>query len=180
MLPDFIFMTDTKNIISTMLSLLKQALDTAYYKQPIPSLIDDKINGIIASFVGYDNDQLMLIIKEVSGDNARIFGLFAERMASLAVRENDITRVRQGLLGLLIYSQTVDHRDVLLVLSLLYDATIKTSNDPKDIFEEVGSIFGKADFLKNFLSRSEADKSIDAMGYEESKNGEGFIYKRTW
>jgi len=173
-------MIDIKGMVNNLLSLLKQALDSAYYKHPIPSEIDEKLNEIIAGFEKYESYQLDLIADEVTGDNARVLGLFAERMASLAVREKNIDRVKQGLLGLLIYSHTVDHRDVLLVLSLLYDAIIKTGYNPKDIFEEMGSIIGRSDILKDFLSRNEEDKSIGAMGYEESNNEEGFLYRRTW
>ena len=173
-------MTDINNILNTFCNILRKAIDSEYFKQPIPSEIDDKINEILVMFCAYNQVQMKSIINGIVGDSARVLGLFAERMASLSVRENYILRVKQGLLGLIIYSSTVDPRDVLTVLSLLHDAANKITGNPKDIFKEVTSIYIDADFLIDFLNRSDEDKSIDAMGYEESKCEEGFVYKRTW
>ncbi len=173
-------MMSIKNILNSLLALLKMALDTAYYQQAIPSKVDEGINNMLASLSTSDPAELELIADDVAGDEARVLGLFAERMASLAVRENSIEPVKQGLLALLLYARTEDPRDVLLVLSLLHDAVIKTSGTPKKVFDEASLIFGGAGLLDDFLNRSDEDKSIDAMGYEESKNDEGFLYVRTW
>ncbi len=170
-------MTSIKNILN---ALLKGALESEYYQQPIPSEVDEGINNILASLSTSDLAGRELIADGVAGDEARVLGLFAERMASLAVRENSIEPVKQGLLALLLYARTEDPRDVLLVLSLLHDAVIKTSGTPKSIFAEASSIIGDAGYLNDFLNRSNEDKSIDAMGYKESKNEEGFLYVRTW
>ena len=173
-------MTTVTNIINSLLALLKSALDSGYYKQSIPSDIDLKLRELISNIISLQRNDIESIIERVSGDNARVLGLFAERMASLAVRQNSIEPVKDGLLALLIYSRTEDPRDVLLVLSLLHDAAIKTAGAAQAVFSDVSSIIGGADLLNDFLSRSDEDKSIDAMGYEESKNEEGFLYVRTW
>ena len=173
-------MTNIKNTLNSLLALLKMALDSAYYQQAIPSEVDERISNILASLSTSDSVGLELIADGVAGDEARVLGLFAERMASLAVRENSIEPVKQGLLALLLYARTEDPRDVLLVLSLLHDAVIKTSGTPKSVFAEISSIIGDAGFLNDFLNRSDEDKSIDSMGYKESKNEEGFLYVRIW
>jgi len=173
-------MIDITSELSSILALLTQAVDKEYYSHPIPSKIDDKINESLAKFKLYDQEQVNSILEGIVGDNARVLGLFAERMASLAVRESNINRVRHGLLGLIIYSHTVDPRDVLLVLSLLHDAIVKLGEDPKEIFLEFRSLTGDENFLDKFIARNDEDKSIDEMGYEESSNEGGFLYKRTW
>lgn len=173
-------MTDIKNILSSLLALLKLALESAYYKEAIPSEIDKEVGKIMADLSVCTQSELRLISESFKGDEARVFGLFAERMASLAVRENKIEPVKLGLLALLIYARTEDPRDVLLVLSLLHDAVLKTSGNPTKVFAEASSLVGGAEFLNDFLNRSDEDKSIDAMGYEYSKNEEGFLYVRTW
>lgn len=173
-------MTRIKNILNSLLSLLKVALDSAYYQQPIPSELDKGISNILVNLSTNETVGLELIVGGVASDEARILGLFAERMASLAVRGNSIEPVKQGLLALLLYARTEDPRDVLLILSLLHDAVIKTSGTPKSVFAEVSSIIGDAGFLNDFLNRSDDDKSIDAMGYKESKSKDGFLYVRTW
>lgn len=173
-------MTNNTGMLATLLEILRHALASAYYKHPIPSEIDKNITEALTSLGKCDEKQLNVIAGQVTGDNSRVLGLYAERMASLAVRERNPDRLRQGLLGLLIYSRAEDSRDVLLVLSLLHDAAVRLGKDPKEIFDEVGSIAGGADLLRDFLARNEEDKSIDAMGYEETMSEDGFLYKRTW
>ena len=96
--------------------------------------------------------------------------------------DDQARRIVEGLvhLALLIYEKAHDSRDALLVLSLLNDAAVKVGNLPKAIFNEIDALFGESSFLSDFLGRSAEDKSIDSMGYEESKNEEGFLYVRTW
>jgi hypothetical protein len=173
-------MTSIQNILNSLLALLKTALESAYYQQAIPSEIDEVISNMLTSLSTSDQAELKLIADGVDGDEARVLGLFAERMASLAVRENSIEPVKQGLLALLLYARTEDPRDVLLVLSLLHDAVIKTFGTPKSVFAEASCVVGDTGLLSDFLNRSNEDKSIDAMGYKESKNEEGFLYVRTW
>jgi hypothetical protein len=173
-------MTISIDILATLLEVLKKALVSAYYKQPIPSEIDKKITEVLASLGSCDEKQFNAIVDRVVGDNSRVLGLYAERMASLAVREKNPERVKQGLLGLLIYSRTEDPRDVLLVLTLLHDAVVKLGKNPKEVFGEMSAVVGSTSLLNDFLTRDEEDKSIDAMGYEESTCDEGFLYKRTW
>ena len=173
-------MTNIKNVLAALLVLLKSAIGSAYYKQPIPSEIDKGINKILEEFAAFDQVDMKQIADGVSGDDARVLGFFAERMASLAVRENSIAHLKQGVVALLIYAQTEDPRDVVLVLSLLHDAGIKISGNPKQVFNEVSSVIGDAQLLSGFLARSDEDKSINAMGYEESESSEGFLYTRNW
>jgi hypothetical protein len=173
-------MTNIKNILTTLLALFKSALESAYYQQPIPSETDDGISRVLSGLSAKDQTDLKLVSDGVTGDEARVLGLYAERMASLAVRENSVNRIKQGLMALSIYARTEDPRDVLLVLSLLHDASVKTSGNPKQVFNEVNAVFGETVLLSEFLNRSDEDKSIDAMGYEESKTTEGFLYARNW
>ena len=173
-------MTNVKDKRSSLIALLKLALESAYYQKPISCELDDEISDILVDLSAHDQKDIELIADSVSGDTSRVLGLYAERMASLAVRENSIEPVKHGLIALLIYEKAHDSRDVLLVLSLLHDAAVKVGRLPKAIFNEVDGLFGESSFLSDFLGRSDEDKSIDSMGYEESKNEEGFLYVRTW
>ncbi|MDC0435396.1 hypothetical protein OAM69_07155, partial [bacterium] len=119
-------MTDIKDILATLLALLKSALESAYYQQPIPSEIDDGLSRVLSSLLARDQSDLKLVSDGIAADGAQVLGLYAERMASLAVRENSVNRIKQGLMALIIYARTEDPRDVLLVLCLLHDASIKT------------------------------------------------------
>ncbi len=173
-------MMNIQNILNSLIALLKLALDSAYYQQSIPGKFDEEISDIIADLSGRDNKEVEIIANSISGDHGRVLGLFSERMASLAIRQNSIDPVKRGLFALLIYARTEDPRDVLLVLSLLHDAILKVGQNPKVVFNEANTYLNASSLLNDFLKRSEEDKSIDAMGYKESSNDEGFLYARTW
>lgn len=173
-------MTSVTNISESLLKLLRLALSSQYYKQPIFSEMDGKLSEVIADLISLNHEQLESIIAQVSGDNARVLGVYAERMASFAVRENSVKPIKNGLVALLIYARTEDPRDVLLILSLLHDAAIKTAGTAQVVFDDVDSVIGGSELLKGFLNRSNEDKSIDAMGYGESNSEQGFLYVRTW
>ncbi len=173
-------MTTATKILSPLLELLKIALNSQYYMQPISSEMDEKLSLYIVKLMSLDRDDLCSIIGNLSRDDARVLGLYAERMATLAVRSNSVEPIKNALVALLIYAKTQDSRDVLLVLSLLYDAAVKTAGTANNVFNEVASFMGDVELLNGFLCRSDEDKSIEAMGYKESKNEDGFLYVRTW
>jgi hypothetical protein len=168
------------NSAASLKVLLKNALETEYYSHPIPSEMDENLSEVIGGYLSLDNETFESIVSGIEGDNARVLGLYAERMASLAVRQHSAAPIRNGLIALIIYSRTQDSRDVMLILSLLHDASIKVAGDANEIFHEISSLVCGEKLLNNFLARSDEDKSIKAMGYEESCNEDGFLYMRTW
>ena len=173
-------MADVKNARHSLLAWLERASDTTYVTHPIPTEIDEGIARVLAGLSSCDEADLELVADGLAVAHARVLNLFAERMASLAVRQNNPDPVRRGLTALLIAARAEDIREILLVLSLLHDAAIKVLGSAESIFGEVSSAIGGAAFLRDFLERSEKDKRIEAMGYEESETAEGFLYVRTW
>jgi len=107
-----------------------------------------------------------------------IFSVFAERMASLAVREKNIEQVKKSLFALVISSYKEDYREVLMILSLIYNAIVKIGVIPLEIFNEIASIIEMPEYIKKFPNRDEKDRIIEVMGYEESEDKDGFLYKR--
>ena len=173
-------LTAAKDALAALPALLERARGSDYYKQAIPSDIDAAIGEALARLSSCDDADRALVVEGIAGDHARVLKLFAERMASLAVRRNSPEPVRKGLAALSIVTRTEDEREVLLVLSLLHDAAMKVSGSAKEIFAEGGAVLGGAKLLNGFLRRSDADKHIKAMGYEESETEDGFLYVRTW
>ncbi|WP_041289194.1 hypothetical protein [Kribbella flavida] len=111
-----------------------------------------------------------------------VLAAFAERAASIAVRHQDSREVRAGLLAAVIaLDLTTDQRDVVPVLALLYRATEMIGDDPALAFLTVTELCGgRTRPLREFLARSPADKTIQAMGYDEGDDGHGFRFRRTW
>ncbi len=155
--------------------IYQEALDSGYYKQDIPSVIDHQLMSLLKESVNV----IQIDSKKLS-ESYRIFNLFAERMATLAVREKKIEWVKLGVFGLCRFSLDKDYREAVSILSLLYDAIVRIGDTPKIIFKEVELNTSGTMFIESFLNRSEADKTINAMGYETIGNGNDFLYRRTW
>jgi hypothetical protein len=107
---------------------------------------------------------------------------FAERMASYAVRKQQPDLIAQSLSALAIAVKLVYIKEVLPVVSLLYRSVHKLDLDAHDVFANKGGYRNEMldKFLDDFLCRSETDRSIEAMGYFEGNDQDGFRYKRTW
>lgn len=149
------------------------AISAEYGRKNIPSNIDNKIINIL--------DDCLFEYKSKSSvrfGDARVLNLFAERMASLAVREDNIKAVKHGLIALTVCAQNEDIRDVLVVLSILHDAALKIEGTAERIFREMRSITYGSEFLDDYLNRADKDKIIESMGYEESRDDNGFLYLR--
>ncbi len=155
-------------------------MSSAYHQQAIPSAIDEEIGDVLVRLSSCDEDELASVADGIAGERGRVLSLFAERMASLAVRKNSPDPIGKGLAALLIVARSEDVREILLVLSLLHDAAMKVRGSAKALFAEAASKFGQAELLDSFLLRSDAAKRIEAMGYKESDTGDGFLYVRTW
>jgi hypothetical protein len=109
---------------------------------------------------------------------------YAERMASLAVREGSSEPAVLGLtaLALAMEVETLDVRDSLLILPLLYDALVRVGAAPEKTFEEVAELdLGRgSDLVRAFFRRAPENRSITSMGYRVGSDSDGFRYERTW
>jgi hypothetical protein len=105
---------------------------------------------------------------------------FAERMASLAVRESSPERLLDGLLALLIGYYRVDVRDVLTVLAIIYDAGIKIGAQPDNLLLDAATMINNsiAQIMLEFTSRTPTNKSLQNFFYKEDHDLDGFRYMR--
>ena len=87
-----------------------------------------------------------------------------------------------ALIALLILEGNADPREGVAVVSLIHAAALKIGVKPKDVFDRVEKQIGLsgAPTLDAFLQRSDEDKSIEAMGYVEGSDEDGFRFVRTW
>jgi hypothetical protein len=122
--------------------------------------------------------------KLITSAHAIVLRGYAERMASLAVREGSSERAALGLtaLALAMEVETLDVRDSLLILPLLYDAVVRVGATPEKIFEEVAELdLGRgSDLVRSFFRRAPENRSITSMGYRVGSDRDGFRYERTW
>ena len=108
---------------------------------------------------------------------------YAERMATLAVREGSGHRALLGLLAVaLTWRACIDVRPAIPVLGLLYDAAKRASGEPERVFMEAAAICPAdvAPVLRDFLTRTDLEQIADEMGFSDGQDRDGFRYRRTW
>ena len=162
------------------LEILEPADNVNYGRVGLPSPRDAQIRALL---LGLGNrSRLEQAVGSLPCGACAVLCAFAERAASLAVRRQDVTYLRAGLLGaVLAYEATDDARDVLPVMALLYRAAVMVGHDPVGEFTLVASWSGaRAECLLTFCGRRAEDKAIEVMGYREADDGTGFRFARTW
>lgn len=168
--------------IFTEASWLSMAENVGYGQLPIPDPKDDQVQALVVKWIELDEHDRISAGQAVAECQRFTLLAYSERMASFAVREKSINLVYLGLVALGIDGWRNDWRDNAVLLSLHYDALTKLGVEPKLIFEKAAKLMStkvKASF-QGFLRRSDEDKSLDAMGYEEGQDVDGFRYNRTW
>jgi hypothetical protein len=153
-----------------------------YGPAAIPSAIGDEVAEVIASLVASDAAGRRAIMRQMTEVHGFVLIAFAERMASRAVRENEPDFIAKGLSALAIAAGLVYIKEALPVVSLLLRSIDKLGLDARSVFRRASG-FGNNEldrFLEEFPHRSKEDRSIEAMGYVEAEDLDGFRYKRTW
>jgi hypothetical protein len=164
-----------------LLYLASDATD-GYGLSPIPSPIDEKVRNLVASFEAMDITSRQVTLSNMDERHGFVLIAFAERMSSLAVRTKNVDLIAEALSALAISARLVYFKEVMPVVSLLYRSAQNLGIDPRRPLSDpfcVGDE-GFSEFVNKFPDRSHEDRSIEAMGYEENSDGDGFLYKRTW
>jgi hypothetical protein len=170
------------NQIKDLLVFLGSKKTHGYGPRPIPDAIDQKVRELVTYLGDADPSTRNAIFSMMSEHHGLVLLAFAERMASLAVRTRNLQFIREGLEALAYGIRLVDDREVLMVLSLLYRSSIHLDLDAAGFFAGTIGLGGEMfdSFLLSFPRRNEEDRSIGAMGYIESRDQDGFRYRRTW
>lgn len=158
--------------------------NSSEYKRfsPIPCGFDLRLSSFMDIFVKATKEEQSFIISSFSDDYSSTFFLFSERMACLAVRERSEKYLFEGLIAHAIEGAKFDWRENILVLSLIYHSAVKIGVDPVTLFKRASEFAEEpiAHIIHEFPDRKPEDRSIEAMGYIESSDKDGFKYKRTW
>ena len=153
-----------------------------YSFRPIPCEIDRIAGEFVRMFMQAPSAERRQISAAVPAGEGAFLIHFAQRMAALGVREQSRERILEGLVALIIEDYKEDFRDNIIRLGPLYDAALKIAVDPQALFNEAAAYLNNAparDILE-FPLREPDDRSLDAMGFKESSDADGFKYERTW
>jgi hypothetical protein len=154
--------------------------DSVFYVQrSIPCDADNRCVSALSTLQQLTDVERNRIIEKLSSDACNFLKCFAVRMAALSVREADSDRAFLALLAAAMgLTQIDDRRDAIVAFGPVFDGIKKADLDAEDLFRRAGELVPQSDaFLKSWLRRSPEDQSLEAMGYEESTDADGFLYK---
>lgn len=162
------------------LKILEISENKGYLTWPLPSKRDNEISELIESLV---ESHTSWTEAGITKDHSKVLSVFAERMSILAVRNKYPTNLHKGLLALgMAYYNSDDWRDVLLIFPLLWRSAEILNLDPTAEFIEAAKSLKlpSENILIDFCERNPKDRTIQSMGYIETENDQGFLFKRAW
>ena len=166
---------------ASALSVLDPANNEGYGSARLPCGRDLEVAELVRQIQGpKDFDDAKEALSHAHGT---VLSVFAERMASLAVRNMSLKTLREGLFAEQLALAVVgDYRDSLPVLSLLFRAAEMLGAEPAVEFVAAAALASPPNNLPllDFLARDEEDRSLASMGYIEDQDNEGFRFERTW
>jgi hypothetical protein len=167
--------------IGDLIRFLGSDSTDGYGPSPIPSPLDEAVRRLLDFVSRTDDAAVAVIIPSLTEQHGFVLVGFAERMAAYAVRTGQERYIHEGLTALGLASLLLCYNEVLPALSLLYRSTQKIGSDANVAFATtILADVRFQSFASDFLRRGEQDRSIEAMGYVESQDQDGFRYSRTW
>jgi len=150
-----------------------------FMRRELPARAIVSIDKLIDAFSTSNTDQRERISGKVDRSFAFVFPSYARVSAIEAVRENDPARLRRGLIALAIENDSVDWRDTLPYLSMIYNSAAKVGVDPAEVFRSVAetAILPFRKTLLSFLDRDEKSRSVESFRFRELGEGGSFNYK---
>ena len=142
------------------------------------SNINKELNRIIDNYSVLSIDDKIIINKNVSPDVAWLLYSFAIMMSTYSLRFSEQQKFTNGLQAMRMIFNVIDQRDILVIMPLYYDVTIRNKLSFKEILVENDDF---ASFVNKFIGREAEDKTLACMGYLlTTDENNDLIYKRTW
>jgi hypothetical protein len=168
--------------LDELLKRLGSEYTFGYGPTPIPSAIDEEVVCLLNLVLGLAPAQHELVLKKMTEDHGFVFLAYAERMASQIVREQQPTSLCPAMTAIALAIQLIYVKEALPVISLLFHSIEKLGSRACEQILSASPLKNEAlhEYLDEFTRRAADDRSIEAMGYVEGRDSDGFRYIRTW
>lgn len=164
-------------LIAQLIEYLKSIPLEDYFNEDLPSRHDDKIEFFINGIVKSDVDVSGVRGKLNTEDTTKLI-IFAERIASLAVRRKSLETIACGLYAVGFCYGIEDQRDLLVRICLLYHSILKLGYSPYEVLNQMNlRDWEFKNFVEYFFDREEEDKSLEAFNFIEAGREKNFFYK---
>lgn len=145
----------------------------------MPSARDEQISRLVDGL--RTEGEYAVAAAALSGMTETLLPPFAQRMAVLAVRERNYSRIVAGLRAVVLASILNPERELVINLSLLWNSAVIIGFSAESAFSEVGRAAGVHGLiLAQFANRIPSERSIAVMGYSTSGEGSSFQYVYDW
>ena len=157
------------------------ARSAGYLQRDLPDPLDDVLGGVVERFSDGDAETRQAILESLTPEAARALSVYGERMASRAVHEDSTALLLRGLVAVGLAAAREYHKELMVLLPLFDRSARKLTIDPDGLFEAAAEILGDAapEWLRRFPERSEAERDLGRMGYEERPTENGLLYARS-
>ena len=154
---------------------------SGYLQRELPHPLDGVLGNAVERFSDGDEATREAILETMTRDAARALAVYGERMASLAVHEDSTATLLRGLVAVGLAAAREYHKELIVLLPLFDRSARKLTIDPDALFEAATEILSDAapEWLRRFPERSEAERDLGRMGYEERPTENGLLYART-
>ncbi len=151
-----------------------------YGLAPFPDPRDAEINFYVAGVRAAGDEEVRAALAEVSVRGRQVLLAYAERSATIAIRNNVPDRLIRALIALVIGGLTQNALEALMRTALVEDAARRLGSDPADLFAEAADLVGDigAFSLKLWLGRRPEDRTPEVMGFKVT--GEGLTFRYEW
>lgn len=143
--------------------------------QPVP--LDSALSAVVRSLAAAPADVRAQARGRISMEQFYTLLNFSQRAAVIGLREKNVERVRDGLAAVaLIERARIDDRNIPLVLSLLYHATVRIGADADALFSASAALAEPAvsQTIRQFAASAPEVKSLrDAWGFSEVQTSAG-------
>jgi hypothetical protein len=151
-----------------------------YLQAPLPAPLDAALGTVVERYADGDEATRETIRDSLTLGAAQALGTYAERMASQAVHEDSSAALLHGLVAIGVAAARQYEKDLMLLLPLFDRSATVLTIDPDDLFRRAADILGESAprWLLEWPERSEAERDLGVMGYEERPSENGLLYAR--
>ncbi len=152
-----------------------------YYQEPLPGEVDERLAAMVDRLMTATTAERERFQQTLAPGQRSLFGIFAHRAATLAMRYKDRNWLLRGLVGTAVANYTIPpKRNVDVGLAVFHHVARKLSVNTVDMFDKAAEYGGEAiaAHLRVFGRRS--DVRLTSFGWQEVKTPEGVKYQFSW
>lgn len=153
-----------------------------YGPSAFPNSLDAEVAALVDTWRGAGPSAVAEAIAESSEGGRSVLRAYAERMASLAVRESSRDLLLNAVVANVVGGLSTNERESLLVMAPIEDAASRIGVDLPGLFEDAASCVGHPGTvnLMVWLTRTPENRSLATMRFVADEGADGFRYVLRW